>query len=394
MADNTEVINNTLQNIKEHPVTVQVISRFLEQRQILFDFLKKNKKKAIVITSVVIILLIYFVIFYRRIDRFLSRMDIYDMQINPLQYNQSVMNGNYKLCDFYISSSYKSYLPCTNYYDYASTQSIKRLLQTGVRYIDLDIFNRGFGSCTDPVICNGDEVGNWHYTTSINVDSACETIAKTAFSSNIVSNPGDPLFINLNFKTWYNRLTISKCAAIIKKHFHHRLLSKEFAYQGRYTSTNLATTQIKDLLGKVIIMTSGNITNTDMDEICNLNSETVSNLRNLTNLEVKDSYDPNELKEYNKRNLTRVIPDFSDRTKNNYNFYTPYYLGCQFICMNFTEPTEFMIAYAKKFKKCSFIMKPYKLRYRPTLIKAPLQQTKKVSFAPKKITTPFYSITY
>jgi len=53
-----------------------------------------------------------------------------------------------------------------------------------------------------------------------------------------------------------------------------------------------------------------------------------------------------------------------------------------------------MRAYVKRFSKCSLILKPYKLRYKPLLIKAPLKQSKKVSFAPKKVTTPFYSITY
>lgn len=395
--NNTETIDSikkTMLNLKEHPTAVKSVSRFLEQREKLLLFLQKHKKKAIIITSLLTILIIYFVVFYNRINRYLGRMRIYNMQINPLQYNQTVMNGNYKLCDFYISASYKSYLPCTNYYDYASTQSIQKLLQTGVRYIDLDIFNKDFSSCSEPIICAGDEVGNWKYTTSITLDMACETIAKSAFSSNVVSNPGDPLFINLNFKTWYNTSTISKCAGVIKRHFQHKLLSKKFGYQGRYTSKNLATTPIKELIGKVIIITSGKIIDTDMDEICNLNSDTASNLRNLTNVQVKDSYDPNELKEYNKRNLTRVIPAFNGRKKDNFNFYTAYYLGCQFICMNFTEPTDFMLEYAKRFKKCSFILKPYKLRYRPILIKAPLKQTKKVSFAPKKVTTPFYSITY
>ena len=92
---------------------------------------------------------------------------------------------------------------------------------------------------------------------------------------------------------------------------------------------------------------------------------------------MKESYDPNELKEYNKRNLTRVTPYFTEREKENFNFYTPYYLGCQFICMNYTEPTDFMRAYVKKFGKCSLILKPYKLRYKPTLIKAHLNKVKK-----------------
>ena len=128
--NNTEALDSikkTMLNLKEHPIAVKTVSRFLEQREKLLLFLQKHKKKAIIITSLTLILTIYFVVFYNRINRYLGRMSIYNMQINPLQYNETIMNGNYKLCDFYISSSYKSYLPCTNYYDYSSTESIKKL---------------------------------------------------------------------------------------------------------------------------------------------------------------------------------------------------------------------------------------------------------------------------
>ena len=98
--------------------------------------------------------------------------------------------------------------------------------------------------------------------------------------------------------------------------------------------------------------------------------------------------------EFNKKNLTFVFPNFKDRQKDNYNFFTPYYLGCQFITMNYSEPNEWMKQYITNFKNCSFILKPFKLRYHPKVIKQPLDQTKKVSFAPRKVSTPFYSITY
>ena len=100
-----------------------------------------------------------------------------------------------------------------------------------------------------------------------------------------------------------------------------------------------------------------------------------------------------DLIEYNKINMTVVLPELS-RSYNNYNANIALNQGCQFICMNYTEPTDFMKSYIKRFSKHSFILKPYKLRYHPVAIKQPLQQTKKVSFAPKKITTPMYSITY
>jgi hypothetical protein len=47
-----------------------------------------------------------------------------------------------------------------------------------------------------------------------------------------------------------------------------------------------------------------------------------------------------------------------------------------------------------KFNKSSFSLKPYQLRFHPKTYRKPTSQTKKVSFAPEQITTPFYSITY
>jgi len=389
-------MNNTINNITNSETGKKVLSRLAQDRKRALEFIGKYKTQLIIGIIITIFVIFYFVAFYRRVPRYLDRMDKnYKefVEINPLQYNRKIMNGNFKLCDFYVASSYKSYLPCTNYYDYASLDAIKKCIVYGARYIDLDIMNKDFNDCTTPVICAGDEVGNWHYTSSIDFDEAIKTIALYAFSAK-VKNGSDPFFINLNFKTWYNKKTINNCAISIRKYLSRKLLPQKFSYGGRYTSTNLATTPIKKLLNKVILFSTNDLKGTDMDELINLNPNVGGNVRNMTYEKVKDSYDVKELTEFNKKNLTRVFPDFDGRTKKNYNFFTPYYLGCQFILMNYTEPDDWMVAYVKNFKNCSFILKPYKLRYHPKLIKQPLQQTKKVSFAPRKVSTPFYSMTY
>ena len=237
------------------------------------------------------------------------------------------------------------------------------------------------------------EVGNWHYTNSITFYEAIEAIAKYGFGNN-VTNPTDPLFININFKTWGNSLTVNKCAAIIKDLLSTKLLSNEYSYQGRFASVNLCTVPIVKLLEKIIIMTSGDIVNTDMDELCNLNTAIGGNFRELNYEQVRDTYDANEITEFSRRNITRVIGTFKNRDKENYNFFTPYYLGCQFMCMNYTNPDDTMVAYIKRFSKSSLILKPLKLRYKPNLIAPPLAQNKVVSFATKQVVTPLYSISY
>lgn len=398
MSDNTEAINqikDTVKNITNNPNVQAVINRMDKDRERLMNFIKNNKLLFIGIVLGTTLILFYFIAIFRRVPRYLGRMKDYDNIINvqPLEYNKTVMKGDFKFCDFFVASSYKSYLPCTNYYDFASLESIKQVLLYGARYIDLDIFNNDFNPCTKPVVCSGTEIGNWHFTNSLDFDDVCKTIINYGLTA-AVKNPSDPLIINLNFKTWGNKDTIDKCAETIRSNFGYKLLSKNYSYQGRYTSTNIATAPIKELIGKVIITATGKIKGTAMDEITNLHPESNSNLRKLNYQDVRDSYDINEIKEYNKRNLSLVVPDFDKRKKENYNYFTPYAVGCQFLCMNYTQPNEIMKSYIKKFAICSFRLKPYKLRYKPIYIKPPLKQTKKVSFAPKKKTTPFYSITY
>ena len=399
MASNSDTINglkNSFSNLTNNPTAQKYMSRLAQDRERMTNFVKNNTSKVIIGLIIVVIIVFYFVAIFRRIPRYISRMrnvleDISDVQ--PLQYNRKYMAKDYKLCDFWVASSYKSYLPCTNYYDYAHIDGIKYALKYGARYIDLDVMNKGFAHCTEPVVCNGDEVGNWHYTTSINFNEVIEFISKYAFSGNI-NNGMDPLFININFKTWYNKKTINKCAEILRAYLSNKFLPQQYSYQGRYSNTNIATTPIKHLLGKVIFISTSNVVGTDMDELINLNPNRGGNVRVLTYDKVKESYDPKELAEFNKKNLTFVFPNFKDRQKDNFNFFTPYYLGCQFIAMNYSEPNDWMKQYITNFKNCSFILKPFKLRFHPKVIKQPLDQTKKVSFAPRKVSTPFYSMTY
>lgn len=389
-------LNTTISKVKDTAIvkkTTEYISRMDIDRTRIMNYIKQNKMLTFIVVMTVIILFFYFGFIFRRVDRYLSKMKVYQVNIVPLQSNEDVMRNNYLFCDFYVASSYKSFLPCTNYYDYACIEAIQKSIIYGARYIDLDIYNRNFSSCTDPVVCVGTEEGNWHWSTALDFDAVINAIATTAFG-NEVSNPTDPLILNLNFNTWGNYFTINKCAETIKTVLGHKLLPNEFAYQGRYSNKNLATTPIKELIDNVIIISTGDIQDTDMDELTNLHISTSGNFRSLTHTQVKDSYDPKELTEFNKKNITRVIPDYSGREKQNYNWYTAYYLGCQIITMNYTKPDAFMLSYIERFSKSSFLLKPYKLRYHPTTIKQPLQQSPKVSFAPKTVTTPFYSITY
>lgn len=383
----------------------------LEKMNISKETLDKTKNLIVdnknnIIKGVILLLIIgiYFIFFYNRVDRYLSKMEPLKNIINiqPINSIKEYISRrkNYRLCDFYIASSFKSYLPCTNYYDYAHTDAIKQALIYGARYIDLDVFNKTFEECTEPVVCSGRDLGNWHYTNRLSLEECCDTISKLAFS-NIVPGGSDPLFINLNLNLDYNIYTMNKISKILIKFFSHKFMDKKYTYLGinendPIKSTNIMTAPLYKLINKVIIICDQDVSGSDLEEIVNISATKRGNLRQTTYFEIKQTYDAKEITEYNRKNMTRVIPmeGLEYRTKKNINYATPWYMGCQFICMNYTKPDEYMAAYLERFKNTSFVLKPYKLRYHPTLIRAPEQQIKEVSFAPERVSTPSYSITY
>lgn len=374
--------------------TVQTIQGWAANARVgrIWDLAKEHPKKSVLTVIIIVIVALYFVYWFQRVDRYLKRMNAYPIEPS-VQTCSSGLEGTHRLCDFYIAASFKSYLPCTNYYDYASIESIKKVLAKGARYIDLDVMCNDLRPNAEPVVAAGKEVGQWKYTNSLPLNEVIQSISVYGFGSHVPC-PSDPLIIHLNFKTWGNDTAVQRSAEIIKEHLRAKLLPAEFGYQGRFSSTNLCTTPIKQLLDRVIISSSGEVSGTDMDELSNVHPESMGNIRDMTYEQVRDSYDAKEITEYARKNLVRVIPSFTGRDKQNFNYMTPWYLGCQLIAMNYTEPDEWMLSYIRRFTKSSYVLKPVKLRYKPVLIQQPLQQSKKVSFEPKQVTTPFYTITY
>jgi hypothetical protein len=164
------------------------------------------------------------------------------------------------------------------------------------------------------------------------------------------------------------------------------------------SNTNIGLTPITELMGRVIIICDADdpndIKNSKIFEITNIspNFAGTSRMNNYEN--IRDIQDQNELIEYNKQNMTIVRPTEIGRDKENYNFYTPWYLGCQFISMNFTLNDPFINNYLNlknRFGEYSFVLKPKNLRYKPIMINAPTEQKPQVSFAPQTITTPYGS---
>lgn len=349
------------------------------------DIIKKHKNIIIVILFILIILTVLIYLFYNKIPRCIKNANnIYRHcnELRSIEKDPILMKNDYRLCDFFINSSYKSYLACPNNY-YASVDALKMCLINGCRYLDLDIYNKDFTTQTQPVVCYGNEVGNWHYSNVLCFDECCKTIADYAFS-NYISNNSDPLFINLNLFVNHNYYTIDKIHDILIKYFSHRILSSKYSYQ----DGNLPEISIKDLIHKVVFICDNyeDLKSSKLNEIVNISSRNNEKLRTyeynkLFNIECKCKIDTTEelteIKNFNKNHLTKIYnKDFK-----NYNFYLPWYLGIQFICMSYNHPTNYMVDYLNHFRVTSFVLKPYRLR-------------KKTKYTPEKVKTPFYEIYY
>jgi hypothetical protein len=419
-----------LLNLKEK--TVGYLYSKSDKLQVLFDFIEKHKERiieiALALLTLTIILLIIFNLKSVRVSRYLGKM-VKTEKKNSLNTNEEYLSkiNNYRLCDFYVASAYKCYLPCTYYYDYSSEDAIISCLSAGARYLHLDIFpdnslrGGGIRPDADPIVCNGDEIGNWHYTTSISFDDVCRVINVFGFgngapnSQNIITadnvdnrimNAKDPLFIHLSLKCWGHISVIDKCADILLKYFGNNLLAYssnenfKYAYCGTNTKTNIALTPINELLDRIIIICDAvddnDIKNSKLFEIANISPNFGGTCRMGTYEKVRDTQDQKEFIEYTKQNLAIVRPTEYGRDKTNYNFYTPWYMGCQFMAMNFTLNDAFIKNYLNlenRFGKLSFVLKPEGLRYKPQLIEPPTPQDPNVSNNPNNISTPFGNVT-
>ena len=421
MSNNSEIkntVNETINSVGNNSDVNKYKQMALEQKEKLDVFMGEHGGKVFGLLIILFILFIYFFYIFRRVSRSVNRMDrtikkfsniiplehsypctflseeaVTDEYLEAIEIDYEEKKGidHYVLADFYVNCSYKSYLPCTNYFDYSSLKIIEKIIKNGVRFIDIDVMNMDFNSCTEPVVCYGKERGNWQYTTRETFRNVINSISLLAFSHH-VTNMSDPFFIHINFKTWYNDLTKNKCAEIIKSFLGPRLLESKYSYQGRLSKTNIGTEKMNEFLGKCIIVSSSNVENTDMDELVNIGIK--DNFRCKTFENIKDVADPKELIEFNKKHFTMGYPPVETRNKQNQNFWTAYYFGCQFLCMNYTESDQWMISYLDHFKNSSFILKPYKLRYKPLYVDKPKKQNRENSFAPKTVTSPTYQITY
>jgi len=292
--------------------------------------------------------------------------------------------NNYALTDYYVASSGASILPGNTLYTYLTTETLTKVVKAGARLIELFVYDVD----KNPVVGLASKTTKKMITyNTLSFEDCCVALANSMFSPDVAIGYKDPFVLSLVLETSDNAV-LTRCAEIMKMTLRKFMLPSEYSYQRK----NIAIEPICDFQGKLIIVSGENIKGNGMDELVNM-SWVSSNMRRLTYTQASQTYDMEELVEFNKRNITLVVPDLDTTTFSNKNPEICYSFGCQWVAMNYGSLDNAMEIYTGKFLDNSFALKPDVLRYKPLTYSDPKPQDPAVSFQPKRMTSPMYDYT-
>ena len=327
--------------------------------------------------------------------------DVYtDMgKVSSINLNDASFKG-FLLRDYYVKTAYNCCAIGNFKNTFVDKCALKNVIRQGVRVLDFAIY-----SVDDkPVIavssipCDYTEdmpqcfliKESYNY---IKFDDAMQTVASYAYAGDTCPNPNDPLFLNFRIMS-KNRNIYDSMTATLKNKFGNHLLGKEYSYENNGKS--LAFEPISKFLSKtIIIVDKANpyFEGTKLEELVNIGSNSVF-MRSLTESEVKYTPDFNELKRYNKKNMTIEIPDVSSNAKNPSAALGMKY-GVQMIAMCYQNYDANLEFYEDFFANAgyAFVLKPEALRYVEVTIADPVKQNPELSYAKRVTKSSYYEFT-
>lgn len=271
---------------------------------------------------------------------------------------------NFKLCDFFINSSYNSSFIGDLQYDYLDVNMIKNILLGGVRCLEFTIMASDLSEVSYPIVSNGIDEGQWTLNLNYLVfDEVCYTIQKYAFQNYIdingkLSVNKYPLFINLNMKTNDKRI-INLVYGTLDKYF-----GKQLVETGVNNNDDLANTPISKLFGKVIIISQDTMPNTKMENL-------VHKIKSMHHTDILTETISDTLTDYNKHNLSLIYPNKpEDVTAKNFDILPAVSYGCQFISLNYQVKDSNLKKYQAMFDKRPIALKKSNLRDDANVIKS------------------------
>ena len=291
----------------------------------------------------------------------------------------------YKLRDYFIKTAYNACCAGEFKNDYVNICSLKNCIKQGARCLDFEIYSLD----NEPVIA-ASSIENITIKETYNIvefSNAMDIINNYAFSGGMSPCPNDPLLIHLRIMS-NNKQIYDKMATVLQEKLGKRLLNSKYSYE-RVDVSNEALSSFKDKI--IIIVDKSNPTylDTKLKEYVNISSNSESMRKLRFSYGIKFANDISELKEYNKRHMTIVLPDVGP-TSSNYSIAVAKNYGCQLIAMCFQNYDINMIMYEKNFNDIgrAFELKNEELRYTEVKIPIPDKPNEKVSYKTRIIETP------
>ena len=362
------------------------------------EMITKLNEKKFVVLSYVLIVLIFIILFmtYRwnktmeskeckKIAKIYPELNGSISAIDNKKVSKNASNNfAYYLNEYYIKTAYNacSLGPYKN--NAVSLCILRDILKQGVRGLDFCIF-----SINDmPIVATSLDKSVYVKETFNYVPFAdvLTSLRDLAFSSSGTPNPTDPIVLHLRIQS--SNMKMFKNLAGMFKNMSQYVLGKEYSFENQ--GKNLGNVKLLNFRNKIIIIADKSnpsfLESSELKEYINMTSNSVF-MRALRYTQgVKYTPDVDELKSYNKRNMTIVLPDDTANPENPSGLLSRS-MGCQMVAMRYQLPDSTLKQDTDFFDSNghAFVLKPLEMRYIPTFIKKPRPPSKKLSYAPRDL---------
>ena len=407
------------------------------KRDVKASITKIQEKKTLVLIScigIILLTLFFFKLTFEEkktsmVEKYrdtLKKNPYIKRDLKPLSTCREIKNKefDYKLVDYYMSSSFNSPLIGNQKRDYLSLDFFKEVIDTGARYLEFQINPSSTNDFPEPIVGTGEVNNNWGDSMNfLTLDDVLKTIRKSAFNSNM----NYPLIIYLDFNST-NKHLLKRTGELINSYLgdyvvkNNKYVKTPFVFEricvfnrkilflSSLNKSNFATTPLETIilpeLGFVRrvfyedIDKQLSIENTLSQKLQRADDEKFRNnyktyedilkKANTQNKIGKTFYDIlveeeylNPLLHFNKVGLTIIIPHKKeDNFTLNYEPQSYWDNGCQIVSINFQESLDrnfldkinnpvykltnkdpIIIRYLSKFNKNSFILKSDEERF-------------------------------
>jgi len=310
-----------------------------------------------------------------------------DGNIKPISFNDPDCSGC--LYDYYIKTAYNACSGGSYKNDFVDLCNLKAVIKQGVRCLDFEVY-----SVDDkPVVATSTQDNYYVKETfnSVSFSDVMKTINSYAFAGGTCPNPTDPIIIHLRIKS-NNQKIYTKMAGIFKS-YDSVMLGKDYSFES--SGTNLGITPLLQFQKKIIVIVekinNAFLENSEFLEYVNLTSNSMF-MRAYNYDGVKNNPDINELTDYNRKNMTIVLPDSGSNPVNPNGLVCREY-GCQMIAMRYQYVDNYLEENALFFDRSSyaFALKPQPLRYVAVTVPDPTPQNPDYSYATRTVSTDYYS---